>query len=192
MVLDKKCLQRTSETSMIWLDLINQQFINRDHLLAQNVIIITLILQLFHFFNVKNLFQLLMSAVGSLLLCKVFMITLTLIYGSQIKNHRLDKLQYLFQFLILQKFNYADINNEIAKQGVLESVPLHPRNHVVYLFSSVQLFCDTMDCSPPGSSVHGIFQARILEWVAISFSRGSSPSRDQTWVSWIGRWVLYH
>ena len=35
-----------------------------------------------------------------------------------------------------------------------------------------------MDCSPPGSSVHGIFQARILEWVAISSSRGSSQSRD--------------
>ena len=33
--------------------------------------------------------------------------------------------------------------------------------------------CDLMDCSPPGSSVHGIFQARILEWVAISSSRGS-------------------
>jgi len=34
--------------------------------------------------------------------------------------------------------------------------------------------CDPMDCNPPGSSIHGIFQARILEWVAISFSRGSS------------------
>jgi len=42
-----------------------------------------------------------------------------------------------------------------------------------------------MDCGPPGSSVHGIFQARILEWVAISFSRGSSWSWDQTWVSHI-------
>ena len=40
-----------------------------------------------------------------------------------------------------------------------------------------------MDCSPPGSSVHGILQARILEWVAISFSRGSSCTRDRTWVS---------
>ena len=40
-----------------------------------------------------------------------------------------------------------------------------------------------MDCSPPGSSVHGILQARILEWVAISFSRGSSQPRDQTRVS---------
>ena len=38
--------------------------------------------------------------------------------------------------------------------------------------------CDPMDCSPPVSSVHGILQARILEWVAISFSRGSSPPRD--------------
>ena len=48
--------------------------------------------------------------------------------------------------------------------------------------SRVQL-CDTMDCSLPQSSVHGIFQARILEWVAISFSRGSSWPRDRTQVS---------
>ena len=38
--------------------------------------------------------------------------------------------------------------------------------------------CDPMDCSLPGSSVHGIFQVKILEWVAISFSRGSSQPRD--------------
>ena len=48
-----------------------------------------------------------------------------------------------------------------------------------------------MDCSPPGSSVHGIFQARILEWVAIYFSRGSSQPRDWTWVSCIGRRIHY-
>jgi len=42
---------------------------------------------------------------------------------------------------------------------------------------------DPMDCSPPGSFVHGISQARILEWVPIPFSRGSSQSRDRTWVS---------
>ena len=55
--------------------------------------------------------------------------------------------------------------------------------------------CDSMDCSLPGSSIHGIFQERILEWVAISFSRRSSRPRDQTHVSCnscIGRWVLYH
>ena len=52
-----------------------------------------------------------------------------------------------------------------------------------------------MDCSPPGSSVHGIFEARILEWGAISSSRRSSRHRDWTrvsWVSCIGRRVLYH
>ena len=55
--------------------------------------------------------------------------------------------------------------------------------------------CNPMGCSPTGSSVHGILQARILEWVAISSSMGSSQPRDQTlisYVSCIGRWVLYH
>ena len=42
-----------------------------------------------------------------------------------------------------------------------------------------------MDCGLPGSSVHGIFQARVLEWIAISFSRGSSQPRDWTRVSCI-------
>ena len=45
--------------------------------------------------------------------------------------------------------------------------------------------CHPIDCSPPGSSVHGILQARIPEWVAISFSRGSSQPRDRTQVSCI-------
>ena len=45
--------------------------------------------------------------------------------------------------------------------------------------------CDPMDCSLPGSSLHGILQARVLEWVAISFSRGSSQPRDRTRVSCI-------
>ena len=48
---------------------------------------------------------------------------------------------------------------------------------------SCPTLCDSMDCSPPGSSAHGIFQARILEWVVVSFSRGSSRPRDQTRVS---------
>ena len=52
--------------------------------------------------------------------------------------------------------------------------------------------CGHMDCSPPGSSVHGIFQARILEWVAVPTSRGSSQPRDQTHISCIGRQILYH
>ena len=54
--------------------------------------------------------------------------------------------------------------------------------------------CDHMDCSPLGSSVCGIFQARILEWIAISFSR-DLPHRDQTCISCgscIGRQIPYH
>ena len=43
--------------------------------------------------------------------------------------------------------------------------------------------CNSMDCSPPGYCVHGIFQARILKWVAIPFSKGSCQPRDRTWVS---------
>ena len=55
--------------------------------------------------------------------------------------------------------------------------------------------CDPMDCSPPGTSVCGILQARILEWVAMPSSRRSSRPRDRTHVSLvscISRWVLYH
>ena len=52
--------------------------------------------------------------------------------------------------------------------------------------------CNPMDSSPLGSSVHGSFQARVLGWVAIFFSRGSSWPRDQTHISCIGRWILYH
>ena len=55
--------------------------------------------------------------------------------------------------------------------------------------------CNLMDCSLPGSSVHEILQSRIPECVAISFSMGSSPPRDQTqipYVCCIGRRVLYH
>ena len=62
-------------------------------------------------------------------------------------------------------------------------------------FSHVQLFCNPINCSLPGSSVHGIFQARILERVAMPSSRGSLQLRDQTHtscISCIGRWVLYH
>ena len=55
--------------------------------------------------------------------------------------------------------------------------------------------CNPVDCSPPGSSVHGMLQARILEWVSMPSSRGSSPPSDRTQVSYVlhtGRRVLYH
>ena len=56
-------------------------------------------------------------------------------------------------------------------------------------------FCDPMGCSPPGSSVYGILQAKILEWVAMSSCRRSSWPRDQTHISYIfciGRHIIYH
>ena len=66
------------------------------------------------------------------------------------------------------------------------------RNSLLFLAAQLCLsLCDPMNCSLPGSSVHGILQARILEWVAISFTRWSSQPRDWTWVSCLGRWILY-
>ena len=62
----------------------------------------------------------------------------------------------------------------------------------VCVAKSCLTFCGPMDCSPPGSSVHGISQASILEWGAISFSRGSSRPRNWTWVSCTGRLILHH
>jgi len=60
------------------------------------------------------------------------------------------------------------------------------------LLQSCPALCILVDYSLPGSSVHGILQGRILEWVAMSSSRGSSQPRDQIQVSCIGRCVLYH
>ena len=73
------------------------------------------------------------------------------------------------------------------------------KSHCLYLvlccLQSCLTFCDPMDCNPPGSSVHEIFQARILEWVTISSSRESSQPRDQkqaSCISCIGRQTLHH
>ena len=69
----------------------------------------------------------------------------------------------------------------------------------IYIFlcacaQSCLTLCSPMACSLPGSSAHGIFQARTLEWVAISSSRGTSQPKDQTHVSClhVGRWILNH
>ena len=63
------------------------------------------------------------------------------------------------------------------------SIPIW--NLVCLVTQSCPTLWDPLDCSPPGASVHGILHARILEWVAISFSRGSSWPRDWTQVSYI-------
>ena len=56
---------------------------------------------------------------------------------------------------------------------------------LVLVTHSCLTLCDPVDCSPPGSSVHGVLQARILERVAMPFSRGSSGPRNRIWVSYI-------
>ena len=79
--------------------------------------------------------------------------------------------------------------NGILFQGKAHSFKICMLSH----FSHVLTLCDPMDCRLPGSSVHGILQARILEWVALPSSRGSSWPRDRThisYVSCIGRQVL--
>ena len=86
------------------------------------------------------------------------------------------------------RINWFDL---LALQGTLKSFLQHHSSEVsILLYESesevTQLcltLCHPVDCSLPGSSVHGILQARILEWVVISFSRGSSRLRNPTWVS---------
>ena len=75
----------------------------------------------------------------------------------------LRRISLSVQWLRLCAFNAGESESEVAQ--------------------SCSTLCDPMGCSLPGSSVHGIFQAIVLEWIAISFSRGSSQPRDRTRVS---------
>ena len=100
-----------------------------------------------------------------------------------------------FNCLPLPSLHYfpslSSILSSVTRVGCLED----GRDNVCTAAQSYPTLCNTIDCSLPGSSVHGIFQARILEWVAISFSRGSSWPRGQTrvsCVSCIDRQILYH
>ena len=83
------------------------------------------------------------------------------------------------------KANQADMVRSLGEFTVYDGSP-----YCMHAQSCLTL-CDPMDCSPPGSSVLGIFQARILELIAISSSRGSSRLRDRICVSCIGRQILY-
>ena len=85
--------------------------------------------------------------------------------------------QTLFQILAQPPSTYGRSQNPAAQN---HSSLVWKKD--VSVCQSCQTLCDPMDCSPPGSSVHGISQARILEWVAISFSRGSSWPRDRSHV----------
>ena len=72
-----------------------------------------------------------------------------------------------------------------CRDKVLSRTRLAHQRILSEVAQSCPTLCNPMDCNLPGSSIHGIFQARVLEWVPISFSRGSSRPRDQTHVSHI-------
>ena len=85
--------------------------------------------------------------------------------------------------------------NQSSKKLKYNSISLMAPSAKHVWCSDMSYFCNPLDCSLPGSSVHGIFQARILEWVAISSFGGSSQPQTQTQVScvsYVGRWILYH
>ena len=78
-----------------------------------------------------------------------------------------------------------------AKNSTEKTAEVYQVNHVH--FKSLQLcstLCDPMDCSPPGSSAHGILQVRIMDWVAMPFSRESSQPRDRTHISCLLHWQV--
>ena len=99
--------------------------------------------------------------------------------------------EHVFQSHVLQSCNYWVHRAQLLK-------PTCPRACACRRAKSLQscrTLCDPRNCSLPGSSVHGILQATIPEWVAMPFSRGSSPTRDQTHVSYVsctGRRSLHH
>ena len=90
----------------------------------------------------------------------------------------------------MQSIRVGSLENANSKGSplILESGLPSKASSATYLSTQ----SPSQSCSPPGSSVHGILQARILEWVAIPFSRGFSWPRDQTHISCLGRQILYH
>ena len=77
----------------------------------------------------------------------------------------------------------GDSEEQGSVHGIAKSLTYQLNNTKMQIKIQCWTLSDPMDCSPPGSSVPETFQARILEWVAISFSKGSSQPRDQTRVS---------
>ena len=109
------------------------------------------------------------------------------------------KMSYHLKLLAWQKSESWIILGLGKMQAATRNVNWYSHSSKLYtacccclVIKSCLTLCYPTDWSLLGSSVHGIFQARILEWVAISFSRGSSWPRDQTHISCIGRWIHYH
>ena len=125
-----------------------------------------------------------------LLLCESWTRLMTCVSIKFPNRKNLSFLYYHCAYVIMWEKTLKKCVIQLTKEGMLIcKMQVCMLSH----FSRLTL-CDPMDCSLPGSSVHGIFQARILVWVTMSPWRGSSWPRDQTWVSCIsciGGWVLY-
>ena len=113
--------------------------------------------------------------------------------GLQRVGHNWSRLQFILNIIIMIFWSwfhkYPNWTNLIYFSFT------HHGSHVCVCTQFCPTLCDSIDCSPPGSTVHWIFQARILQWVAGFYSRGSSQPRDRThisYVSFIGRQILYH
>ena len=117
---------------------------------------------------------------------------------SKYWRHQLTKHTISYWFTIVAKEKYTFLwDHEMpncwileVRKDLLDHGTIEISNWVCAWLSCVWL-CNRMDCSLLGSSVRGIFQARILEWVAISFSRASFQLRNPAHISWIGIQILY-
>ena len=118
----------------------------------------------------------------------IFLEVITWRLGINFKGINMKGNTYLLRTWTMWHERSSDLLNQ---EIVIERVIWKAKKWVLVTWSCPTL-CDPLDCSPPGSSVYRISQARILEWVVTSFFRGCSQSRDQILVSCIGRWILYH
>ena len=124
----------------------------------------------------------------------------TIFLVAQAKSLELSSIFHIHQHILLPPHSLTTfltfpLLHTVAKTHNITFwiVAISPNICLLLSHSVVSNSATPMDCNPPGSSVHGILQARILEWVAISSSRGSSWPRDQTqlsYISCIGRWVF--
>ena len=107
--------------------------------------------------------------------------------GSQLKYWKIVNIELSFyKFYTICYWMLLNMSREWKVGNIIVDVLKSDTLNCCCLAAQLCLtLCGPMDCSPPRSSAHGIFQARILEWVAISSSRGSSQPRDQTHISFV-------
>ena len=105
------------------------------------------------------------------------------LYLTEVLSLTISDTEHLFMYLVdtslrlLWKKIYADPPSPFFKFDFFASGRYRAMCAFCRFWTHAQLhpnLCSTMDCSPPGSSMHGVFQARVLEWISISYSKGSS------------------